>query len=874
MRNYALDFETYYDAECSVKTLGIHHYCRHPKFDAYMISIVGDDGLEYCGRPEAFDWSKISGADTRWLHHNASFDAHILHWLRETKKIPEWATPSEWRCTADMAAYFGFPRNLAGAMKTIFNISPDKTVRDKMKGRDYDQLSDTDRDELIKYALDDSRFCLHLWNHLSPNYPWGEQILSTHTAMMGWDGVPVDADAIDRGISTLNDMIWQAEKDIPWIDDAPPLSHKALGQECAKVGIIPPKSLAKDSDECSEWEDKYGDQYPWIGAMRTWRRCNALKAKLETMRSRVKEDGRMTYALKFFGGHTGRWSGDSGVNMQNLPRGEMFGVDIRSMIKAPKGRTFVICDLAQIEPRVLAYLSNDQKLMQSLRDGFGVYTAFARANGYWDGETETLKKDDPSLYQFCKACVLGLGYMVGANKFTMMAPLLTGGAVNPTLEEAEKIVADYRKRNTAVTGFWARLSNVISRSIGSNLEIDLPSGRTMQWRNISSIGGLSSETMRGGKLVRQKIYAGLVCLSADTEVLTRDGWLKIVNVGGRQVWDGQDWVTQEGLILKGHQPTIERFGIRATPDHKFLTNKGWTPIVDCDSELLHDQTNPAYTTPMEMEEPNGAPVREPNDPTYGGHTQRANPVEVPMCMRERDRQEQRNIPSTSEESILRESVSSLQIQHVITAEESRDVQASSVRSMAIDESSMHQPQTSGVEKLRRSGDYSDPNVVGVVRELLGGHGTHLPNGAGVGSGGQLPRLLKAELPMGYSEEEYTEQETLDRSESEPVYDLLNCGPNHRFVVRGGPGYPAVIAHNCENVTQAAARDVMAWHMVELLKEGLDIIMHVHDEVVIECDESEAEAVKALVEKTMSTTPPWLPGLVIGAEAEISNHYKK
>ena len=46
MVTYALDFETYYDKECSIKTLGPLGYFSHPNFDAYMVSVVGDDGYK------------------------------------------------------------------------------------------------------------------------------------------------------------------------------------------------------------------------------------------------------------------------------------------------------------------------------------------------------------------------------------------------------------------------------------------------------------------------------------------------------------------------------------------------------------------------------------------------------------------------------------------------------------------------------------------------------------------------------------------------------------------------------------------------------------------------------------------------------------
>ena len=76
MKTFALDFETYYDKDCSIKKLGFNCYFSHPDFDAYKLSVVGDDGTSFVGCPkEGFDWSILEGH--RVLAHNASFDESL-----------------------------------------------------------------------------------------------------------------------------------------------------------------------------------------------------------------------------------------------------------------------------------------------------------------------------------------------------------------------------------------------------------------------------------------------------------------------------------------------------------------------------------------------------------------------------------------------------------------------------------------------------------------------------------------------------------------------------------------------------------------------------------------------------------------------------
>jgi hypothetical protein len=233
---------------------------------------------------------------------------------------------------------------------------------------------------------------------------------------MGAEGLMIDKDSVEEGITTLRRQIWEAEQKIPWADtDAKTLSAKALAIECRNVGIEPPSSLAIDSEECAAWEEKYGDQYPWVGAMRTYRRCNALLKKVENINNRIRPDGRLGYSLMYCGAHTGRFSGGgSGINFQNLPREELFGVNLRGMIVAPKDKKLIIADLAQIEPRVLAWFAEDWETLKMVESGVDIYESHARMTmGYdLDISLKQAAENDPKykkLRQLAKARVLGLG---------------------------------------------------------------------------------------------------------------------------------------------------------------------------------------------------------------------------------------------------------------------------------------------------------------------------------------------------------------------------------------------------------------------------------------------------------------------------------
>ncbi|HGC7038183.1 DNA polymerase [Streptococcus agalactiae] len=74
----------------------------------------------------------------------------------------------------------------------------------------------------------------------------------------------------------------------------------------------------------------------------------------------------------------------------------------------------------------------------------------------------------------------------------------------------------------------------------------------------------------------------------------------------------------------------------------------------------------------------------------------------------------------------------------------------------------------------------------------------------------------------------------------------------------------------ENIVQAIARDILAEAMMRLEKKGFNIVMHIHDEVVIESDSSSIEEINEI----MSLVPSWAPGLILDADGFESEFYKK
>lgn len=73
---------------------------------------------------------------------------------------------------------------------------------------------------------------------------------------------------------------------------------------------------------------------------------------------------------------------------------------------------------------------------------------------------------------------------------------------------------------------------------------------------------------------------------------------------------------------------------------------------------------------------------------------------------------------------------------------------------------------------------------------------------------------------------------------------------------------------CENITQAVANDLLRYSLRHLD----DVVLHVHDEIVIET--SEPEAVTKEMERVMCSTPEWAVGIPLNIEVQTMTRYGK
>jgi DNA polymerase len=79
---------------------------------------------------------------------------------------------------------------------------------------------------------------------------------------------------------------------------------------------------------------------------------------------------------------------------------------------------------------------------------------------------------------------------------------------------------------------------------------------------------------------------------------------------------------------------------------------------------------------------------------------------------------------------------------------------------------------------------------------------------------------------------------------------------------------------CENVTQAAANDLLRTACRRLEAENYSTVLTVHDEIVLECPSDQAEAVAQRLNEIMCEPPLWAENLPLQAGVKVMQRYGK
>ena len=152
-------------------------------------------------------------------------------------------------------------------------------------------------------------------------------------------------------------------------------SNPQFAELLREYGIEPPTKIspttgketyafAKSDEDFKKLQEHENPEIQAIVAARLGVRSTIEETRTQRFIN-IGNRGTLPIPLRYYAAHTGRWGGSDKINMQNLPRGSQ----LKKAMCAPDGYKFVDCDLSQIEARTLAWLAEEDDLVEAFDRG-------------------------------------------------------------------------------------------------------------------------------------------------------------------------------------------------------------------------------------------------------------------------------------------------------------------------------------------------------------------------------------------------------------------------------------------------------------------------------------------------------------------------
>ena len=161
---------------------------------------------------------------------------------------------------------------------------------------------------------------------------------------------------------------------------------------------------------------------------------------IDTLPELIREDGRIRAQFIPAGSTTGRMASQN-PNLQNIPNKGDLGRAIRHAFVAEKGFKIVAFDYSQIELRIAAFLSRDEKMLAIFRNNEDIHTAVA--SDVFGVERDAVTKD---MRRQAKVINFGIMYGMGVTALqSNLAPESADGATPQPISraDAQKFYNDY-----------------------------------------------------------------------------------------------------------------------------------------------------------------------------------------------------------------------------------------------------------------------------------------------------------------------------------------------------------------------------------------------------------------------------------------------
>ena len=559
MNLITLDLETYYSKDYSLSKLTTEEYVRHPDFEVIGIAIKhGGMPTFWVDAPDvkqalaAIDWS-----NAMVVAQNTLFDGAILNWHYGVN-------PKAWADTLGMSRAL-YPHEKshslsAQAERMGAGVKGDEVVR--AMGKRRKDFSPQEIAAYAAYCVNDVDLTYNLFNqYLKQGFPTKELKLIDLTLRLFIEPVmELDRELLITHLQEVKDhkaalldtlkntMIEDGNEDFvhtiftEGTDGLKKLlmSNEKFARALEILGVSPPLKVspttgrttyafAKTDQGMLALEEHHDPQVQALVAARLGNKTTLEETRTERFID-MSFRGKFPVPLRYYGAHSGRWSGQDKINLQNLPARGMNANKIKRAIKAPPGHVIIDCDSAQIEARTLAWLAGQEDLVQAFENKEDVYRNMAAI--IYGIPPEEVTTGSASQRQVGKTVILGAGYGVGAAKLRLFLKTVAGVTVTET--EAKRIVNAYRETYHRIPELWQRAQAALgyistrqeypidvqglcsTQRIRQNLDgddwgITLPSGLWVQYPGLATlVEGGKPQTVYISRGIVTRVYGGLV----------------------------------------------------------------------------------------------------------------------------------------------------------------------------------------------------------------------------------------------------------------------------------------------------------------------------------------------------------------------------
>lgn len=279
--------------------------------------------------------------------------------------------------------------------------------------------------------------------------------LSIVLAEMELSGIKIDSAAIARLDKTTAKELAKLEKNIyksagkKFNINSPQQMSAVLFEHLKITGKLKKTGKGAISTAAPELE-KLSGAHPIIDFILKYRELQKLKTTyIDPFPSLINKDGRICTTFNQTGTTTGRLSSEE-PNLQNIPIRTDIGQEFRKIFIAPQGYKLVSFDYSQLELRIAAHISKDQKMTETFRRGEDIHTRTA-------AEIFGVQTDKVTTGMRRQAKVLNFGILYGMG---IMGFQRASGVDRAT---AKGFIDRYMREFSGIAGYMQEMKNKVRR---------------------------------------------------------------------------------------------------------------------------------------------------------------------------------------------------------------------------------------------------------------------------------------------------------------------------------------------------------------------------------------------------------------------------